>query len=119
MTDEKEERRVYYAARTIERKRKSNRDAFIRAALAQAEGRDYFFWLLELCHLGVNPFTGNSLSTSFRCGEMNIGQAVQAHMIEAAPEAWVSMLREKEEERKNVERSREASATDSGTAIDE
>lgn len=104
--DDKIERKLYHAQKHKDNARKANRDAFVRAALGTAQGRDYFFWLLSLCRVGQQPFTSNALATGFNCGELNVGLAVQAHLIEVTPDGWLSMLKEKEEERLNAERDR-------------
>lgn len=72
-------------------------DDFIKNSLHTVEGREYFYWLLEICHIGKNPFTSNALNTSFLCGELNIGQQIQAHIIEVSPANFLKMLVEKEE----------------------
>lgn len=87
------------------RRRELQIDSFIVAALKQAEGREYFYWLLEICKIGANPFTANALTTAFSCGEYNVGQQVLARVMEVAPALYLKMLEEKEEERKNAARS--------------
>jgi hypothetical protein len=85
----------------LDRAAKLRRDDFIRAAVLHHQGREYLYWLLELCGIGRNPFTANALTTAFSCGELNVGQQIQAHLIEVAPNAFLEMLAEKEKERLN------------------
>src|SRR5690606_41749848 len=56
----------------------------------------YFLWfLLEITKVGRQPFTANALTTSFCCGELNIGQQIVAQIIEADPAGYVRLLEEK------------------------
>lgn len=96
---------------------KISRDEFIKAAVQHRQGREYIYWLLELCGMGRNPFTANALTTSFACGQLNVGQQIQAHLIEVAPASFLQMLTEKEEERLNAARS-DADRSDLDDAAD-
>jgi hypothetical protein len=102
--DEKAEKRQQQKLNALSRQSKLRRDQFVRAALETREGREYIYWVLELTKLGRNAFTSNALTTAFACGEQNVGQQVQAHIIEVAPNAFLKMLAEKEEERLNAVR---------------
>lgn len=99
--DDAAEKRVNKKLRKRSLANKLHRDAFVRAALQTKEGREYVYWLLEICRIGANPYTGNALNTAFACGELNVGQQVQAHIIEVSPEGFLSLLAEKEKERLN------------------
>lgn len=79
-------------------------DLFMQESLKLREGREFFYWLLGLCHIGHNPFTTNALTTSFTCGELNIGQQVQARIIEVAPQHYLHMLVEQQEEQADATR---------------
>jgi hypothetical protein len=111
--DEKKLRRKQVA---LERQRKLRLDSFVKAALGTQEGREYFYWLLEICKVGVNPFAANALVTSFACGEMNVGQQVQSHLMEISPEGYLSMLKEKEDERRTRTSTADAEWTDGAAA---
>ena len=56
-------------------------------------GRRFLYRLLEKTGLFRNPFTGNS-ETFFRCGEMNVGQALFATLMDHAPARFAEMLEE-------------------------
>lgn len=102
--DERQEKKAYRATKKLEDLHKYERDQFMIAALGTPEGRSYFYWLLEICHIGHQPYNGNALDTAFRCGELNVGQLVQSHLISVSPDSFLKMLKEKEEERKANER---------------
>lgn len=113
--DEKLEKKAYRDRVKLEALRQGNRDKFIQAALGTAEGRDYFYWLLEICKTGRNPFSTDALAMAFSCGEINVGQQVQAHIIEATPEAYLTMLLERQKEEVNGRRdSTSGDGTDRG-----
>lgn len=105
MVDERAEKRQSDKLRAIARQQKTDVDDAVRALVQHAQGRQYIYWLLEICGIGRNPFTQNALNTSFACGQLNVGQQIQAHLIEVAPDAFLEMLKEKEEERLNAVRS--------------
>lgn len=95
---EKLERKRTKQLQTAERQRKLHRDDFLKAALTTAQGREYIWWLMEIAKTHYQPFTGNALTTSFNCGEMNIGKQILAHVLEVAPKGYLDMLAEKQEE---------------------
>lgn len=105
LIDEKEEKKRQRRLRILDRQRKLRIDSCVTALLQHPEGRDYLYWLLELCKVYHNPYTSNALNTAFNCGEMNIGQQIQAHIIEVSPDGYMTMVKEKEEERLNNGRS--------------
>lgn len=104
MIDERADQRRQKKLAAIEAKRKTDIDDAVRALVQHPQGRQYIYWILEIAGIGRNPYTGNALNTAFACGELNVGQRVQAHLIEVAPDAFLAMLKEKEEERLNAER---------------
>lgn len=110
--DEAKEKAWQRRQAKLARIRQQNIDNFISAALSRPEGRDFFYWLLEICHMGITPFTGNALTTAFQCGEENIGKIVQAQIIQVAPEAYFQMLRDREKERLNAPRSDDDTSDD-------
>ena len=74
-------------------------DDAMRALLAHANGRKFLWNLLRIGKVGVQPFTANALTTSFNCGEMNVGQQILDHIIEVDPAGYVQMMKESEDER--------------------
>jgi len=103
--DEKQDQVRFNKLKAVEKEKKLRLDQFVSKSMATPEGREYFYWLLEICHLHRNPFTSNALSTSFQCGELNVGQQVQAHVVEIAPANWLQMLQSKYEEQIDDNRS--------------
>lgn len=86
------------------KREKAEIDAAVSGLLQHPHGRRYLFWLLDIGKsIGANPFTGNALSTSFSCGEQNVGQQIMAHIIEVSPEGFLLMLKERENEKRLVD----------------
>jgi hypothetical protein len=67
---------------------------FVFSMMATISGRTWAYDLLVRCHIFQNPFTPDALATAFGCGEMNIGQAVLADIMQACPDQYVIMMRE-------------------------
>ena len=114
--DEIAEKRKQRRLANLDKSRRIARDDFLRAAVGTKQGREYIYWILELCGMGRNPFTANALTTAFSCGELNVGQRIQAHIIEVAPNAFLKMLAEQEEDRLNAERSSTVADSDSDSS---
>ena len=112
MVDERAERRQADKLRAISQKQKTDIDDAVAALVQHPQGRQYIYWLLEISGIGRNPYTPNALNTSFACGQLNVGQQIQAHLIEVAPDAFLAMLKEKEEERLNALRSNYTDSAD-------
>lgn len=62
--------------------------------MSSIDGRKWFYDLLVMCHLYVNPFSKDALIMAHNCGEMNIGQYVLAQINAATPELYLQMLKE-------------------------
>jgi CRP-like cAMP-binding protein len=89
-------------------------DNAITAMLQHKETRRYLYWLLEMTRaIGQNPMTDNALRTAFNCGEQNVGQQIMAHLIDVAPEGFLTLLKEKSDERR--ERSNTIAGIRAGT----
>ncbi len=84
--------------RTYERQKKADIDAVVSALLTHREGRKYLWWLLEIGRIGQQPFTSNALTTSFNCGELNVGQQILSRIIEVNPAGYVQMQKEMQDE---------------------
>jgi len=74
-------------------------DEALAALMLHAQGRRLVNWLLTLGRLGNNPFTGQALSTMFNCGELNVAQRVLERLLTVAPDKYMIMLKELENER--------------------
>jgi hypothetical protein len=101
MLDEhdKDIRREVKKQRRKDRHAKTQREEAVRALLGSPLGRDLLYWLLEQCNVGRQPFTANALTTSFACGELNVGLKLQDLIIEASPDGYMMMLKEKQNAR--------------------
>lgn len=78
---------------------KLRRDNAVRAMLQHSDTREYLMWLLEIGKVGMQPFTTNALTTSFNCGELNVGQQIFDHILEVDTAGYVQMMKERENER--------------------
>lgn len=81
-------------ARQKERNVGADIDDFIEAAFTTVQGRRFFWWLLEIGKVGMQPFSGNALTTSFGCGELNVGNQILARILEVTPEGYINLLKE-------------------------
>lgn len=70
------------------------REKVISTLMQHREGRDFMWWLLGIGRIGSQPFTNNALTTAFNCGELNVGQQIQAAIIESSPASYVQMMKE-------------------------
>lgn len=89
-------------------------DAFIAAASQSREGLRFLWWLLEIGKFATQPFSGNALTTSFSCGELNVGMQVFARIQEVDPEIYLKMVKEEE----NVRRKPANKRTDDSDGTD-
>jgi len=103
--EDKREKKQAKAQRQLEISHKLDCDEAARAIMDQAKGRRYIYWLLTLGSIGRNPFTNNALSTAFSCGELNVAQRIQAHVMEVSPANFLKMLQEQEDDRIRAEAS--------------
>lgn len=99
MLDDRELRRQDRKTTARLNAQEAARKDFIRASMGLRQGREYFYWLLGITNLNANPFTSNALTTAFNCGEANVGQQVRDHLIAVSPDHYLTMLKEKEDER--------------------
>ncbi len=73
----------------------------ITTLLDMREGRRFLWWLLEIGQIGNQPFVPNALSTSFNCGQLNVGQQVLARLIDVDAAGYVQMQKEQADERRD------------------
>lgn len=93
-----DEKAKYRKAQKKEKQRKAQLDRAVKAMLQHEDTRAYLYWLLEIGKaIGINPFTANALTTSFACGEQNVGQQIMAHLIEVSPDGFIRVLKEQED----------------------
>jgi len=92
-------------------------DGATGALLQHEQGRKFLWWLLEVAHIGHQPFSADPLITAFNCGELNIGQQVLSRITSVSPEGYVAMMKEKADERTRRDRELAAAngAGDRGT----
>lgn len=106
-SDRKDVRAAEKAAKLSDRN-----DAEVIVSLMSTIGGRWWMWnRLTECHIYTNPFTIESLVTAFGCGEMNVGQKLQAAVLAHCPEAYIQMMREANE-RSTI--SQHAGSTDAG-----
>lgn len=86
----------------------------IRDCLASYPGRKFLWHLLTIGKIGIQPFTGNALNTSFACGELNVGQRILADIMDVNPMAYGQLMQEQIDEH----RARTDTDTDSDTGAD-
>lgn len=91
--DRKDIRRAEKASRISE----ASRVEFVRAALSTAQGREWFYNLLAVCHIFADPFTGDALREAYSKGERNIGLWVYHDVVTHCPDYFVKMMQEAHE----------------------
>jgi hypothetical protein len=99
MENDRAERSAYNKQRRLDAVRDREIDDALRALMQHSQGRRTIYWFLELGRTGQNPFTGNALTTAFACGELNVSKAIEARVISVAPDFYLTMLKEMENER--------------------
>jgi hypothetical protein len=102
--DEKLEKKRNKRLAERERNRQLQRDEFVKAALTTPEGREYFYWLLEITRAEGQPFSGNALGTSFNCGQLEVGRQIKYHLVTTNHEGYFNILREKQKETEEDDR---------------
>ena len=65
--------------------------------MSTQQGREWMYRLLELCHIGQSPFTGDNDQTNFQCGEQNIGLRLWGSLQGACPDLYLLMMQEANE----------------------
>jgi hypothetical protein len=75
----------------------------ISKMMSMPSGRDYFFDLLARCHIYHPSFAANALVMAYAEGERNIGLTLQADIMEANPDAFLLMLKERRNVRPQVD----------------
>lgn len=94
------DRAVIRRAAETRKQDKARLDNAVNAMLEHPDTRYYLNWLLEIGMVGQQPFTANALSTSFNCGQLNIGNQILAHILEVNTAGYVRMRQEIEDERR-------------------
>lgn len=65
-------------------------------------GRAFLWWLLQLGRVNIQPFSSSPEKTAFNCGELNVGNQILAKIIEVTPEGYLTMMKEKQNERNTL-----------------
>jgi len=78
-------------------------DQTIQNLLATNGGGKFLWWLLQIGKYGVNPFSPDPVTMAFQAGEMNVGSAVLARIIEVNPLGFaeLQMSRKLESDRRD------------------
>lgn len=93
------EKRIYNLEKQWAKADADAEDAALSSLLASFEGRKFLWKLLRIGGVGRQPFTSNALTTSFNCGELNVGQQILDHIISVDPAGYVRMMKEQADER--------------------
>ena len=67
---------------------------FLRSSLSTIGGREWFYQLLESCHMFSDPFTGNPYQEAFLKGERNVGLRIFADIVQYCPDQYISMMKD-------------------------
>lgn len=81
------------------RMKERDRDDFLRNVLASKEGREWFYDTLAESGVFANAFATDPHVTAFNCGQQNMGRYLLAEVMRAAPERYLEMLKEVNDDR--------------------
>ena len=101
------ERKELRKARATEKRTEDAIDTATRALLLSPDGKAFLWWMLGITRYGQTPWTTNALTTSFNCGEQNIGQQLLARLTAVDPEGFLNLLKERNDDRHDDDRSRD------------
>lgn len=73
-------------------------DNGLKSLAKTRDGRAYLRYLLFISKAGQQPFTGVRETTDFNCGELNIGNQVLAHLLTVAPNTYLKLKQEEEQD---------------------
>jgi hypothetical protein len=93
-------------------------NAALGALLQHQHGKKLLWWLLRIGKIGMQPFAGNALNTSFNCGELNVGQQVLDRITSVSPEGYLNMMKEMADERTRRDSALADARTNSGAESD-
>lgn len=100
MADERGQRRLERLQRSWEKEDKRSRDDAVLALVQHKNGRKFLWWLFQITEsIGVTAFTGNALTTAYKCGQQDVGHQILAHLTEVAPDGFLTMMKENADER--------------------
>ena len=99
---EKLEKKTAINARKLQERYDSEIADFVRASMTTAQGRTFFYTVMENAGLFGDPFSGNALQTAYNCGMQRAAKDIQVLLLEHSPKQFLEMLREKKEEKTNV-----------------
>lgn len=74
------------------------KDDWLREAMSTRDGRRYFWELLERAHINSTSFHQSNAQTAFNEGERNFGLMILADITRAAPDLYLTMIKESKEE---------------------
>jgi hypothetical protein len=73
--------------------------AAIAALVQHQQGRKFLWRLLQIGGVGQQPYVSNALQTAFNCGTLNVGNQILEMLASAAPDAYITMMKENADER--------------------
>lgn len=77
-----------------EARTRADRLHFIEAAMKHPQGRSWFYDTLVACKVVGTPFRSDPYETAFNCGMQNIGLRILSDIQTAAPDEYITMIRE-------------------------
>lgn len=86
----------------------------VASIMSHPAGRDFFWWLLDQTGCRAETFTGNALTGSFNQGAASVGRRVEGLLAEAAPDFFLTMLKERQNARSNTGPEPDANAESDG-----
>jgi hypothetical protein len=93
---------------------KADIDSYIAEAINDPRGQKFLWWLLEVGKWGTNPFSTDTNTMAFNVGEMNVGAAILARIVQVNPMGFAQyqMQRQIEDDRRSERAARIAAGDD-------
>lgn len=88
-----DEKQVKEAGEKVKRGRERELND-LRSILSTVQGRRFVWRFLEVCGINKCSFADDPHKTSFLEGQRNVGLRLQADIMDAEPNAYVTMMKE-------------------------
>lgn len=112
--DEKEQEAYARRLKKYNENAKTEVDKTITELLQSHAGRNLMWWLLQIGQVNTQPFRGDEGRTAFACGELNVGNKILARAVELSPDGYLTLLKEKQNERNALAKPDSSPGSNSG-----
>lgn len=119
--DDKQAERLNRELTKYEKLDEAEINQVIESLIADPKGGKFLWWLLQAGKYGINPFSPDPTTMAFQAGEMNVGNAILARIVEVNPMgfAQLQMNRKLESDRRYSSAQRLANGNDLFVSADD